>query len=80
MVHTVKINTRRKNCLLRYQSVMTELNKHDCRDVPITVIWRKYIYPKFHISRETLYNIINTDVESELKAINEFESRQLTLF
>lgn len=56
----------KRNKLLRYQQVMEEFNKHDCRFVPITVIHREFIYPKFHISRDTLYRILNTPVEEEL--------------
>lgn len=60
---------RKKNLLLRYKAVMDEFNKHDCRIIPITVIHREYIYPKFHISRETLYRILNTSVEEELEKV-----------
>lgn len=56
---------------------MDEFNKHDCRRIPITVIYRDYIYPKFHISRDTLYRILNTQIELELENI---ELRQPTLF
>ncbi len=69
---SVKLKNR-KNLLLRYRAVLAELNKYNCVDIPITVIWRKYIYPKFYISRQTLYNIINTDVEKELQKIEEQE-------
>ena len=48
---------------------MEEFNKHDCRLIPITVIHREYIYPKFHISRDTLYRILNTPIEEELKKV-----------
>ena len=50
----------RKNTLLKYQAIMAELDSHNLRDIPITVIWRKYIYPKYFISRKTLYQIIKT--------------------
>lgn len=43
----------RRNQLLRYQAVMEEFNRHDARYIPITVIWREFIYPKFFISRKT---------------------------
>ena len=55
--------TCRRNQLLRYQAVMNEFNAHDARYIPITVIWREFIYPKFFISRKTLYHILNIDVE-----------------
>lgn len=50
----------RKNTLLKYQAIIAELDSHNLRDIPITVIWRKYIYPKYFISRKTLYQIIKT--------------------
>ncbi len=61
---------RKRNKLLRYKMVMEEFNQHDCRIIPITVIWREYIYPKFHISRETLYRILATPVDEELEKLN----------
>ena len=59
----------RRNQLLRYQAVMKEFNRHDARYIPITVIWREFIYPKFFISRKTLYHILNTDVASEIREL-----------
>ena len=60
----------RRNQLLRYQAVMKEFNRHDARYIPITVIWREFIYPKFFISRKTLYKILNTDVDEQLLMAN----------
>uniref|UniRef100_UPI0039A406B3 hypothetical protein n=1 Tax=Ornithobacterium rhinotracheale TaxID=28251 RepID=UPI0039A406B3 len=68
---------RKRNLLRRYQAVMDEFNKHDCRYIPISVIYREFIYPKFHISRDTLYRILNTPIDEELKQI---EVQQPTLF
>ena len=45
-----------RNQLLRYKAIMDEFNRHDYRYMPISVIWREFIYPKFFISRGTLYN------------------------
>lgn len=45
---------------------MEEFEKYYNQDVPITVIHRKYIYPKFFISRDTLYRIFNTPIDEEL--------------
>lgn len=59
----------KRNKLLRYKLIMDEFNKHDCRYIPITVIWREFIYPKFFISRNTLYKILNTPIEEELTNI-----------
>lgn len=60
---------RRRNLLHRYKLVMEEFNKHDCRLIPIAVIHREFIYPKFGISRETLYRILNTPIEEERQKI-----------
>lgn len=68
---------RKRNLLKRYKAVMEEFNKHDCRYIPITVIHREFIYPKFHISRDTLYRILNTPIDEELKQI---EVKHPTLF
>ena len=38
------------------------------RYMPISVIWREFIYPKFFISRGTLYKILSIDVDTELQA------------
>ncbi|MBP7174364.1 MAG: hypothetical protein KBA33_09920 [Cloacibacterium sp.] len=62
---------RKKNLLHRYKLVMEEFNKHDCRYIPITVIHREFIYPKFGISRDTLYSILNTDFDSEERKLGE---------
>lgn len=57
---------RKINTLLRYKSIMEEFEKHDCRYIPISVIYREFIYPKFHISRDTLYRIFDTPIDEEL--------------
>ena len=48
---------RKANMMLRDEAVLEEFNKHDARYIPIAVIWREFIYPKFFISRQTLYRI-----------------------
>lgn len=60
---------QRLNLLLRYKDIMNEFNKHDIRYIPIAVVYREFIYPKFHISRDTLYRILNTPIEEELKEL-----------
>lgn len=73
---------RRRNLLLKYQKIMEEFDRYDCRDVPIAVIHRKYIYPQFYISRNTLYVIFNTDIDGELEKLKEIakEDTQLSIF
>jgi hypothetical protein len=70
---------RTRNTLLRYRAIMDEFEKHDCQEVPITVIWRRHIYPKYFISRQTLYRIFNTNVSEELELVQK-QGRQLTMF
>lgn len=69
-----------KNKLLRYKDILDLYNEKKTPDIPVTVIWRKYIYPKFHISRTTLYTILETPVVRELKKLKEQENNQLKLF
>lgn len=71
---------RQKNKLLRYRDVLDVYLKHKEYDTPDTVIWRKHIYPRFHISRRTLYTILATPVRKELKKIKAIEDSQLKLF
>ncbi len=70
----------RRNTLLRYRLVMEEFEKHNYRDIPITRIHKKHIYPKFAISRLTLYTIFKTDIEAELAALEKVETAQLSMF
>ena len=69
-------NSLKRNKLLRYKTVLETYLNHKTEDIPFTVVWRKYIYPKHFISKSTLYNIINTPVNKELSQVNE----QLSLF
>jgi len=69
-----------KNKLLRYQDVLDLYNEKKTEDIPVMVVWRKYIYPKFHISRTTLYTILGTPVVKELKEIKAVEDSQISMF
>ena len=69
-----------KNKLLRYKDVLDLYHEKKTEDIPVTVIWRKYIYPKFHISRTTLYTILATPVTKELKEIRAIEQQQISLW
>lgn len=60
---------RKKNLLHRYSIVMEEFNKHYTPQSNISAIHRDIIYPKFGISRDTLYKIFNTAIEEELQKI-----------
>lgn len=80
MLQERKIQGMKKNKLLRYKTILEEYNLYKTDDIPCVVIYRKYIYPKFFISRMTLHNILCTSVNKELKEIEEMEQRQLKLF
>ena len=79
-----KANTNRtlgiqKNKLLRYKLIKELYNKHKTEDIPTTVVWRKYIFPVYPISRTTLYEVLCTPVTSELQKIEQLENQQLRL-
>ncbi|EKB60951.1 hypothetical protein HMPREF9700_00446 [Bergeyella zoohelcum CCUG 30536] len=73
-------NGIQRNKLLRYQMYMDEYMKWKELDVPTTVIYRKYIYPKFRISLKTLNNALSTNIKKELKELPEPNGQQLSLF
>ncbi|PDS23798.1 hypothetical protein [Flavobacterium branchiophilum] len=58
-----------RNKLLRYKAIQEVYLEHYSEDIPTAVLHRKYIYPKFFISIGTLYNVLNTSIEKELKAL-----------
>ena len=80
----MKLNKReigkKRNVLRRYQLYLDEFNKYDCSITPITVIHREYIFPKFGISRETLYKALNTPIDEELEKLKAIETNQIPLF
>ncbi|WP_197503538.1 hypothetical protein [Bizionia algoritergicola] len=69
-----------KNKLLRYQTVLDYYHEIYNEDIPLTKLHRKFIYPRFHISRTTFYKILGTPVSKELKEIKAFEDSQLSMF
>lgn len=69
-----------KNKLMRYKDILDLYNREKTDDIPAIVIWRKYIYPTYHISRTTLYTILGTPVVKELKQIAHAEAQQISLF
>lgn len=60
---------RKLNKLLRYREILDCYLKHKTEDIPTTVVYRKYIYPRFFISRRTLYTILATPVNKEIKEL-----------
>ncbi|WP_188621510.1 hypothetical protein [Flavobacterium suaedae] len=62
MDKSVSINTLR-----RYKLIVELYKEHKTEDIPTTRVLRKYIYPKYPISRATLYTILNTPVDKLIK-------------
>lgn len=60
-----------RNTLLRYQIIRDIYLQYKTEDIPDTVILRKYIYPRFPISRTTLNTILNTPIEKKLAELNQ---------
>ncbi|EHQ43457.1 hypothetical protein M2306_002069 [Myroides gitamensis] len=69
---------RTLNKLRRYQLILDLYNEHKTPDIPVSVVWRKYIYPVYPISRTTLYEVLGTAVHKELMRVEE-ECKQLNL-
>ncbi len=68
----------KRNRLLRYKAIKDEYDQYAKMGVPTVVIWREHIYPKYFISRTTLYNILCTSINKELMDLP--ENHQLELF
>lgn len=60
-----------RNTLLRYQIIRDIYLQYKTEDIPDTVILRKYIYPRFPISRTTLNTILNTPIEKKLAELDQ---------
>ena len=60
-----------RNTLLRYKDIRDVYLKFKTEDIPVTAVYRKYIYPRFYISRTTLYTVLSTPINKLLKEIGE---------
>lgn len=60
----------KKNKLLRYKIILELYLLYKTEDIPTTVVLKKYICPRYPISRTTLYEILRTPVYKELKEID----------
>ena len=70
-----------KNKLLRYKNIK-ELYQQLVKDhphVPTTKILSEYIYPVYPISRTTLYEVLCTPINKQLRELEEMESKQLAV-
>lgn len=59
--------TMSNNTLVRYKLIQDLYTKHKNEDISTAQVLRKYIYPVYPISRVTLYNILNTQVDKQIK-------------
>lgn len=59
--------TMSNNTLVRYKLIQDLYTKHKTEDISTAQVLRKYIYPIYPISRVTLYNILNTPVDKNIK-------------
>ncbi|NIJ45043.1 hypothetical protein FHR24_001482 [Wenyingzhuangia heitensis] len=77
-----KIGTER-NKLYRYNLIAEyyqEIYDQFKGYITMTKIHSDFIYPKFGISKQTLYTVLNTNIKGDLKKLDEFEKSQLSLF
>lgn len=69
-----------RNKLLRYKLIKELYELHKTEDIPTTVVWRKYIFPVYPISRTTLYEVLNTPVISKLRTVQASIDAQTKMF
>lgn len=67
------------NKLQRYKLIMELYKQHKTEDIPTAVVWRKYIFPVYPISRTTLYTILCTPINKEIKELQAIKDSQLTM-
>lgn len=76
------IGTQR-NKLYRYGLIADfyqEKHKEFKGYITMTKMHQDFIYPKFGISKKTLYAVLNTNIKGDLKKLEEYEQQQLSLF
>lgn len=59
----------RRNTLKRYKVIADYYQEVMHPDIPFTRIWKNYIYPKFFISKSTLYKVVYTPIDRELREV-----------
>jgi hypothetical protein len=64
-----KKNKNLKNKLMRYKSILDTYLEYKTPDIPLLVVYRNYVYPKHFISVGTLYTVLNTPIEKQLKEL-----------
>ncbi|WP_025125246.1 hypothetical protein [Myroides odoratimimus] len=66
---TKRVAGSQLNKLRRYKLILDLYNQYKTEDIPVTVVWKKYICPVYPISRTTLYEVLNTPVYKGLAKI-----------
>ena len=61
--------TRRLNFLKRVQAVQETYQENYVEGLPTTVIWRRYIYPEYNISLQSLREYLAIPVKTELQRL-----------
>ena len=59
-----------RNTLLRYKYIRDIYLQHKTEDIPDTKILKRYIFPKYPISRTTLNTILSTPIDKLLSELN----------
>ena len=68
-----KNKNNQRNKLMRYKLILDTYLDHKTPDITLTTVWRNYIYPKYFVSKGTLYIILNTPVSKLLKELENDE-------
>ncbi len=64
-----------RNTLLRYKIIRDIYLQHKTEDIPDTRLLKRYIYPKYPISRTTLNTILSTPIDKLLTELNSCEAQ-----
>ena len=64
-----------RNTLLRYKIIRDIYLQHKTEDIPDTRVLKRYIYPKYPISRTTLNTILSTPIDKLLTELNSCEAQ-----
>lgn len=62
-----------RNTLLRYKNIRDIYLQHKTEDIPDTRILKRYIFPRYPISRTTLNTVLSTPIDKLLSELNNCE-------
>jgi hypothetical protein len=68
----------RENLLRRIADIQDIVIEYQKQDVPLSKIWRRYIYPVYHISYSCFNNYLSIPAKAELKKLQQKKERQKT--